>query len=80
MFNANVAKEAQEIIFSQRRVNPFHPQVPVECSVSHKHLGLHLDQKLDFNKFMKKSLKNKIEYQLLKNLYSNLPRNASKNI
>ena len=50
MFNANVAKEAQEIIFSQRRVNPFHPQVPVECSVSHKHLGLHLDQKLDFNK------------------------------
>ena len=50
MFNANIAKEAQEIIFSQRRVNPFHPQVLVECSVSHKHLGLHLDQKLDFNK------------------------------
>lgn len=50
MFNANVAKEAQEIIFSQKRVNPFHPQVPVERSVSHKHLGLNLDQKLDFNK------------------------------
>lgn len=50
MFNANIAKEAQEIIFSQKRVNPFHLQVPVERSVSHKHLGLNLDQKLDFNK------------------------------
>ena len=36
-------------------MEPFHPQVffdeiPVERSVSHKYLGLHLGQKLDFSK------------------------------
>ena len=54
-------------------MKPFHPQVlfnevPVERSVSQKHLGVHLDQKLDFSKQInKKSLKHKKEYQSLKN-------------
>ena len=55
MFNPDLTKQAQEVIFSRKTVKPFHPQVflnevPVERSHSQKHLGLHLDQKLDFSK------------------------------
>ena len=55
-------------------MKPFHPkvfsnEVPVENSVSKKHLGLHLDQKLILvNTLMKKSLKHSKEYQSLKAL------------
>ena len=67
MFNHDLTKQAQEVIFSLKTVTPFHPhvffnQVPVERSVSQKYLGLHLDQKLDFSTF----LKHKKEYQSLK--------------
>ena len=67
MFNHDLTKQAQEVIFSLKTVTPFHPhvffnQVPVERSVSQKYLGLRLDQKLDFSK----SLKRKKEYQSLK--------------
>ena len=52
MFNPNITKQAQEVVFSQKAVRLFHPQlhfneVPVERSVSQKHLGLYLHQKLD---------------------------------
>ena len=55
MVNFNIIKEAQDVIFSRKTVNHFHPQVffnkvPVERSVSQKYLSLHLEQKLDFNK------------------------------
>ena len=57
MFNPDTIKQAHEVIFSQQTVRPFHPKVffnkfSVERSVSQKHLGLHLDQKLDFNKLI----------------------------
>ena len=53
MMFSDITKQAQEVIFSQ----PFHPQfylnkVAVERSFSQKHLGLHRDQKLDFNKLI----------------------------
>ena len=55
MFNPDLTKQAQEVIFSLKTVKPFHPlvffnKVPVGRSVSQKYLGLHLDQKLDFSK------------------------------
>ena len=55
MFNSDLIKQAQEVIFSRKTVKHFDPQVfsnevPVEYSVSQKPLGLHLDQKLDFSK------------------------------
>ena len=65
MYNNNIIKQAQEVIFSRKTVKPFHPkvffnEVPVKRSVSEKHLGLQLDQKLDFSKHIsKKSLKHK---------------------
>ena len=65
MFNNNIIKQAQEVIFSRKTVNPFHPQVffnevLVKRSVSQKHLGLQLDQKLHFSEHInKKSLKHK---------------------
>ena len=54
MFSPDLTKQAQEDIFSRKTVKPFHPEVffnevPLEHSVSQKHLGLHLDQKLDFS-------------------------------
>ena len=70
MFNPDLTKQAQ-VIFSRKTVKSFHPQVffnevPVEYSVSQKHLDLY--QKLDLvNTLTKKSLKHKKEYQSLKN-------------
>ena len=54
MFSSNITKQAQELIFSRKTVKPFNPQVlfnevPVERSISQKHLGLYLDQKLNFS-------------------------------
>ena len=48
MFNLEITKQAQEVIFSKKTVKPFHLQVfynevPVERSFSQKLLGLHLD-------------------------------------
>ena len=67
IFNPDLTKQPQEVIFSRKTVKPFHPQSPVKRSVSQEHLGLHLDQKFDFNTLMKKSQKHKKEYQSLKN-------------
>ena len=55
MFNLGIIKHAEEVIFSLTAEKHFYPSVffndvPVERSVSQKHLGLHLDQKLDFIK------------------------------
>ena len=55
MLNPNLTKQAQEVVFSRKTEKSFHSQVsfnevPVDRSVSQKHLGLHLDQKLDFRK------------------------------
>ena len=71
MFNPDITKLAQEVIFSRKTGKPFNPQVffnevPVERSVSQKHLGLHLDQKLDLVIILMKKSHRK-EHQSLKN-------------
>ena len=82
MFNPDLTKQAQEVIFSRKTVKPFHPQVflnevPVERSHSQKHLGLHLDQKLDFSKHINEKIsKAQKGISVIKKLYNILPRNA----
>ena len=61
MFNSDLTRQAQEVIFSLKTVKPFYRQVlfnevPVERSVSKNHLGLHLDQKLDFSKHINEKI------------------------
>ena len=57
-FNPDVSKQAQEVIFSRKSHKLAHPpvifnNVPVKrCSIQ-KHLGIHLDEKLNFNHHVK---------------------------
>ena len=82
MFNPDLTKQAQEVIFSGKTVTPFHPQVffnedPVERIVSQKHLGLHLHQKLDFSKRINEKIsKAQKGISVIKKLNNILPRNV----
>ena len=54
LFNPDPKKQAQEVIFSRKRVKDCPPSVffndtVVEQSTSQKHLGIHLDENLDFS-------------------------------
>ena len=54
-FNPDPAKQAEEIIFSQKLKKPDHPPIyfgvtEVKGVSDHKHLGLILDSKLSFAK------------------------------
>ena len=82
MFNPDLTKQAQEVIFYRKTVKSFYSQVffnevPVERSVSQKHLGLHLDQKLDFSKHINEKI-SKVQkgISVIEKLYNILPRNA----
>ena len=60
-FNPGPKKQAQEIIFSRKRVKDCHPSVAfsdtiVERSTSQKHLDIHFDEKLDFNAHIKEKI------------------------
>ena len=82
MFSPDLTKQAQEVIFSRKIMKPFHPEVffnevRLEHSVSQKHLGLHLDQKLDFSKHINEEISNAQKgLKTIKKLYKILPRNA----
>ena len=82
MFNPDLTKQTQEVIFSQKTVKPFHLQVffnevPLECSVFQKHLGLHLYQKLDFSKHHSEKIsKAQKRISVINKLYNILPRNS----
>ena len=74
MFSSNITKQAQELIFSRKTVKPFNPQVffnevPVECSISQKHLGLYLDQKLNFSNDINEKISQK-EISVIKELHN----------
>ena len=57
-FNSAVSKQAQEVTFSRKSHKLAHPlvhfsNVPVKrCSIQ-KHLGIHLNEKLNFNHHVK---------------------------
>ena len=81
-FNPDPKKQAQEVIFSRKRVKDCHPSVffndtIVERSTSQKHLGIHLDEKLDFNAHMKEKITKACrDIGIIKKLQSKLHRNA----
>ena len=57
-FNPDPAKQAQEVIFSRKNNRPVHPnlifnQTNVNRTSSQKHLGLILDEKLNFKEHVK---------------------------
>ena len=58
IFNPDITKQAQEVIFSRKSKKADHPavyfnDVPVEKISWQKHLGMHLDEKLSFNTHIK---------------------------
>ena len=57
-FNPDLNKQAQEVIFSRKMTKSSHPQVffndiPVSRVSFQKHLGIYLDEKLNFNHHIK---------------------------
>ena len=59
LFNPDVTKQAQEVIFSHKIKKTDHPVVyfnkaPVAKASCQKHLGMHLDERLNFNTHVKR--------------------------
>ena len=57
-FNPDPTKQAQDVIFSRKLNKPHHPllkfnNLPVQNASSQKHLGLFLDEKLNFESHLK---------------------------
>ena len=80
-FNPDPKKQAQEVIFSRKRVKDCHPSVFFNDTIversSQKHLGIHLDEKLDFNAHMKEKITKACrDIGIIKKLQSKLHRNA----
>ena len=81
-FNPDVSKQAQEVIFSKRAQKLFHPTVlfsniPVQHSTVQKHLGVCLDEKLNFNTHITENIgKASKGIGVIKKLFKRLPRNA----
>ena len=81
-FNPDSTKPAHEVIFSRKRIESHHPlfmisNVPVKRVPFHKHLGLILDSKLDFNEHINTVLSkvNKM-IALLRKFQHILPRHS----
>ena len=60
-FNPHRSKQAQDVIFSRKTSIQSHPALifynsPVITTTHHKHLGLILDEKLDFKEHLKKKI------------------------
>ena len=54
IFNPGITKQAQEVIFSRKNTKTDHPivffnEAPVVHTPCQKHIGMHLDEKLNFN-------------------------------
>ena len=61
LFNPDLTKQSQEVIFSRKYIKTDHPIVCFnEALVAHttcqKHLGMHLDEKLNFNHHINKKI------------------------
>ena len=81
-FNPDPSKQAQEIIFSRKKMKSSHPSVyfnniPVNSSSVHKHLGMLLDDKLSYEHHLKFVLtKIKKTIGLLRKFQQILPRQS----
>ena len=81
-FNPDPNKQANEVIFSRKTKNNSHRPVAFNNNVikkypHHKHLGIVLDSKLDFQFHVNQNIKkcNKL-IGLIRRLSVNVPRNA----
>ena len=62
VFNPDITKQAVEVIFSVKNKKPFHPElsfneIPVAREDHTKHLGLHLDSRLNFAKHITEAIR-----------------------
>ena len=81
-FNADISKQAHEIIFSRKRFVSPHPpltfnNIPVAQTNSQKHLRMRLDKKLNFEEQLKK-VESKVNKTIgiIRKLQNVLPRLA----
>ena len=81
-FNPDALKQAQEVIFSRKNIKPNHPvlhfnQTEVNRTVSQKHLGIILDEKLNFNQHLKAAMdKTTKGISILRKLRYYIPRSS----
>ena len=81
-FNPDVSKQAQEVIFSRKKNIGNHPAVffnnlPINRKSTQKHLGLSLDEKLNFSEHINEKRKKVTKsINLLRNLNLTLPRSS----
>ena len=79
-FNPDHNKQAQDVIFSRNVKKTLHPLLnfnndSVKQVQFQKHLGVHLDDKLDFREHLRNIfIKVNRTISLLRNLHNNLPR------
>ena len=80
VFNPDITKQAVEVIFSVKRKKPIHPDlnfngIPVAREDSTKHLGAHLDSRLNFSKHIAEAVRKATKgLSLLKYLSKYVPR------
>ena len=81
-FNTDSSKQAQEVVFSRKIKKPNHPElifnnIPVNQTSYQKHLGMFLDNKLNFGEHLK-YITNKVNKSigLLRKLQMSLPRRS----
>ena len=85
-FNPDPNKQANEVRFSHKRKPPIHPllffnNIPVLSVPHQKHLGLVLDQKLNFSQHLNEKIsKANKGIGLIKRIYHHLPRHSLLNI
>ena len=81
-FNPDLNKQAQEVMFSRKMTKPSHPQVffndiPVSRVSFQKHLGIYLDEKLNFNHHIKEKMTKAMKgIGVFKRLSKILPRHS----
>ena len=79
VFNPDITKQAVEVIFSVKKKKPYHLDldfngIPVAREDHTKHLGLHLDSRLNFSKHISEAVRKATKGLSLKYLSKYVPR------
>ena len=81
-FNPDVSRQSQEVIFCKKNQKLFHPtflfnNILVQSSTVQEHLGVYLDEKLNFNTHITEKIgKVSKGIGVIKKLFKSLPKNA----
>ena len=82
IFNHGTSKQAQEVVFSRKTEKVYHMSltfnvIPVAQTSHQKHIGLYIDEKLNFSNHIKEIIsKVNKEIGIIRKLRTILPRNA----